>query len=85
MSRVEMLTTLQEQYRTAMATPDLTREVAEERFPELLAWIRARVDLVKVIRDSGVNLEPVSPDAPDVLVGRGCPACGGGPVLVGRA
>jgi hypothetical protein len=72
---------VQRQFRDAMATPDLTRELAEREYPELLQWLRDRIDLAQVIRNSGVALEPISPDAPDVLVGRGCPGCGG-PVLV---
>ena len=65
---------VREQYEAAMQTPDLTREEAEARFPQLLNWLRGNVNLVDVIQDSGVDLKPVSPDAPGVFVGE-CPFC----------
>lgn len=72
-------THIQRQYEAAMATPNLTREEAEKRFPELLDWLRERVPLAELIRDtSGVELEPLSADYPNVLVGRSaCPSCHG--------
>jgi hypothetical protein len=72
MSRVPAI--VQEQYEAAMQASGLTREEAERRFPELLDWILRRVNLVDVIRDSGVALKPLSPDAPGVFVGE-CPFC----------
>jgi hypothetical protein len=65
---------VREQYEAAMRTPDLTREEAETRFPELLNWLRGKVSIVDVVRDSGVSLKPISPDAPGVFVGD-CPFC----------
>jgi hypothetical protein len=65
---------VREQYEAAMQTPDLTREEAEARFPELLNWLRGNVSIVDVVRDCGIALKPVSPDAPGVFVGE-CPFC----------
>lgn len=50
---------VREQYEAAMQTSDLTREEAEERFPELLNYILQNVSIVDIVRDSGVCLEPV--------------------------
>ncbi len=72
---------VREQYEEATRTPDLTYEEAERRFPQMLNWIRDHVNLVKVIRDSGIALKPISPDAPGVFVGE-CPFCSSGPLLV---
>jgi hypothetical protein len=57
MSRVPAI--VQEQYDAAMQATCLTREEAEQRFPELLNYLFQNVSLVDVIRDSGVSLEPV--------------------------
>lgn len=49
-------------------------------YPEVVAWVAEHVSLVDLMRASGVELHPVSPDRPDVLVGS-CPACHG-PMMV---
>ena len=40
----------------------------------MIEWFNSHVDLADLIRQSGVDLRPLSPDS-DVLVGR-CPCCG---------
>ncbi|MBN2099872.1 MAG: hypothetical protein JW753_09800 [Dehalococcoidia bacterium] len=65
---------VQQQYEAAMRTPNLDREEAERRFPQLLEWLLQHVNLADVVRDSGVSLKPVSPDAPGVFSGD-CPFC----------
>ena len=71
---------VREQYAAIQDCPDITREEAELRFPELLNWLRGNVSIVDVMRDSGVALEPISPDSTGVLIGH-CPNCDG-PLLV---
>ena len=65
---------VREQLEAIQDYHDITREEAEARFPELLNWVRGNVNLVDVVRDSGVILKPISPDAPGVFVGE-CPFC----------
>jgi len=65
---------VRKQYTAIQDYPTITREEAERRFPELLNWLRGDVSIVDVIRDSGVALKPLSPDAPGVFVGE-CPFC----------
>ena len=65
---------VREQLAAIQGYPAITREEAEARFPELLNWLRGNVSIVDVIQDSGVDLKPVSPDAPGVFVGE-CPFC----------
>lgn len=67
-------TVVQEQYDEAMQAPDLTREEAERRFPELLGWILHHVSLADLVRDRGIALRPASPDAHGALVSH-CPFC----------
>ena len=62
---------------------DLSEQEIRARYPAAITWVNSHVDLVSLIRDSGINLQPVSADTPNVLVGRGCPSCGG-PVAVRR-
>jgi len=73
---------IEAQLQEIMAS-DLSEQEIRARYPLAIAWIRDQVDLVSLIQDSGINLQPVSADAPNVLVGRGCPSCGG-PVAVRR-
>ena len=68
---------VREQYAAIQNYPDITRDEAEARFPELLDYLRRNVSIVDVIRDAGVELEPVSSD---ISVGE-CPLCHG-PVTV---
>jgi len=63
-----------EQYAAIQDYPDITREEAGARFPELLNWLRGNVSIVDVVRDCGIALKPISPDAPGVFVGD-CPFC----------
>ncbi len=66
----------------ARTGPPVTREEAERIYPDLLSHIRATVSIVDLIRESGIDVEPLSPDAPDVYVARaGCPSCGGNAFL----
>ena len=51
-------------------------------YPDVISWVNEHVSLVDLMRASGVSLRPLSPDAPNVLVG-GCPSCAG-PMLVRR-
>jgi len=71
---------VREQYAAIQDYPDITRDEAEARFPELLNWLRGNVSIVDVMRDCGVALEPISPDSTGVLIGH-CPNCDG-PLLV---
>lgn len=50
------------------------KEEARQRYPWVIEWFNSHVDLADLIRQSGVDLRPLSPDS-DVLVGR-CPCCG---------
>ena len=63
-----------------MAAPKgLSREECEHRFPALIAYIRylGSVSIVDFLRAEGVELKPLSPDAPGVYIGvGGCPDCG---------
>ena len=53
------------------------RAYAEEHWPELITWINANVSLVDLVRASGIEIEPLSPDSPGVYIGKnGCPNCG---------
>lgn len=55
----------------------IDRSYAESHWPELIAWVNANISLVDIIRASGIELEPLSPDSPGVFVGKGgCPGCG---------
>ena len=53
------------------------RAYAEAHWPELIVWINDNVSLVDLVRESGVEIEPLSPDSPGVYIGKGgCPGCG---------
>lgn len=69
---------VQEQLEAFEARTDSPGRLECERlYPELINFIRERISLVGLIRASGLNVEPLSPDAPDVYVVRGgCPFCG---------
>jgi len=60
----------------------LSEVEVRSRYPDVVAWVNQHVSLVDVMRASGVSLRPISPDAPNILVGN-CPGCAG-PMLVRR-
>jgi hypothetical protein len=60
----------------------LSESEIRSRYPDVIAFVNEHVSLVDLVRASGVSLRPLSPDAPNVLVG-GCPSCAG-PMLVRR-
>lgn len=55
---------------------DLPEQEIRQKYAEAVDWVNANVDLVALMRQSGIELKPISPDRPDVLVGR-CPDCHG--------
>ena len=55
---------------------DMTEQEARERYPGVFNWFNSQIDLVDLIRGYGVDLKPLSPDCPDVLLGN-CPECSG--------
>lgn len=71
---------VREQYEALLAAPKgLSRAECERRFPDLIAYINylEHVSLVDLIRADGIELTPLSPDAPGVYLGvGGCPSCG---------
>ena len=68
-----------EQLEAFEARKDSTdRTECEQRYPDLLRYIRSRVLIIDLIKDSGFEVEPLSPDTPGVYIARGaCPCCGG--------
>ena len=71
---------VREQYEVLMAAPKvLSRKECERRFPDLIAYIKYldSVSIVDFLRAEGIELRPLSPDAPGIYVGvGGCPSCG---------
>lgn len=69
---------LEAQYQRLLAEPGLSREECMRRFPELVAHILNNISLVDLLESQGIELEPLSPDAPGVFIAKGgCPGCGG--------
>ena len=58
----------------AILSSGISEEEARRRYPWVIEWFNSHVDLAELIRESGVDLRPLSPDS-NVLVGR-CPCCG---------
>jgi hypothetical protein len=58
----------------------LTADEARIQYPDVVRWINENVSLVDLMRASGIELKPISPDRPDILVGK-CPDCAG-PLMV---
>ena len=69
---------IESQYQELLTMPDLNREECMEHFPELVAYVLAHISLIDLLESQGVNLKPLSPDAPGVLIAEhGCPSCQG--------
>lgn len=58
----------------AILSSGISEEEARRRYPRVIEWFNSHIDLAELIRQSGVDLRPLSPDS-EVLVGR-CPCCG---------
>lgn len=59
---------------------DFSEEEIRKLYPDVVRWFLENVSLLDLMAASGVTLRPISPDAPNILVGD-CPGCGG-PILV---
>ena len=59
-----------------MLGSDMSEQEARERYPGLFKWFNSQINLADLIRESGVDLKPLSPERPDVLLGN-CPDCRG--------
>ena len=69
------------QINEMLSRHDMGEAEYRAQYPEGVNWVNTHVDLVDLMRQSGVNLKPISPDHSDVFVGNGCPSCGG-PLIV---
>ncbi len=67
---------IDQQISQILAT-DIDEDTARRDFPLVFEWINRHLDLTQLIRRSGVRLRPLCAERPDILVGVGCPSCGG--------
>jgi len=72
---------IQEQIRQIQVS-DLDQKQLRAKYPEAVRWINENVDIVSILKAAGVELRPLSPDAPGVLMGS-CPDCRGALVVKG--
>jgi hypothetical protein len=62
----------------------MSEEQVRDRYPDVIQWFNEHISLVDLMREAGVELKPISRDAPGVFIGQ-CPFCSSGPLLVRSA
>lgn len=63
----------------------LSRSECEQRFPNLVAYVLTNISAVDLLASQGIELTPISPDTPGVLIAKGaCPDCRGNLIVRGN-
>ena len=57
-------------------TLNLSEQEARRSYPNVFSWFAENLDLIAMMQDSGIELQPLCGERPDILVGAGCPSCG---------